>query len=58
MENKDIKAKDKKANYVVGQRRNHKSLRKPELVILPSAFDTRLYSADGLRVESRLSFTV
>ncbi len=42
MENKDIKAKDKKANYVVGQRRNHKSLRKPELVFLPSAFDARL----------------
>ena len=38
----DMKGKDRKVNYMVGQHRNHKSLRKPELVILPSAFDARL----------------
>lgn len=37
-----MKGKDRKVNYMVGQHRNHKSLRKPELVILPSAFDARL----------------
>ncbi|MGN1254280.1 MAG: LexA family protein [Prevotella sp.] len=42
MENKDIKTKGNKANYIIGQHHNHQSLRKPELVILPSAFDSRL----------------
>lgn len=37
-----------KANYTIGQHHNHKSLRKPELVILPSAFDKRLSLPMGL----------
>lgn len=42
MKNKDIQ--DRKVNFMIGQHHNynHKSLHKPELVILPSAFDARL----------------
>lgn len=42
MENKDTQ--DRKVNFMIGQHHNynHKSLHKPEIVILPSAFDARL----------------